>query len=117
VVRRLRRDLHRAQLPERADDREPVLCAQLGEVRRGAYGAAIGEVLVFKREGGGHVGFYVGEDATRFRVLGGNQSNSVSETWVSKNRLYARRWPSTYPLPVLGAVKVFAAGATSTNEA
>jgi uncharacterized protein (TIGR02594 family) len=80
-------------------------------------GAAIGEILVFKREGGGHVGFYVGEDATRFRVLGGNQSNSVSETWVAKNRLYARRWPSTYPLPSLGAVTVSAAGATSTNEA
>ncbi len=79
--------------------------------------AALGQVLVFKRDGGGHVGFYVGEDATRFRVLGGNQSNSVSEAWIAKSRLYARRWPSTYPLPKPAVIRVTAAGATSTNEA
>ncbi len=35
---------------------------------------APGAILVFQRLGGGHVGFYVGEDATTYHVLGGNQS-------------------------------------------
>jgi uncharacterized protein (TIGR02594 family) len=34
---------------------------------------APGAVLVFDRAGGGHVGFYVGEDSTSYHVLGGNQ--------------------------------------------
>lgn len=54
---------------------------------------APGAVLVFKRQGGGHVGFYVGEDSTAFHVLGGNQSNSVSIARVAKDRLVAVRWP------------------------
>jgi|GEM_PF-1349158 len=33
---------------------------------------AIGAVQVFQRPGGGHVGFYAGEDAAAFVVLGGN---------------------------------------------
>jgi uncharacterized protein (TIGR02594 family) len=34
---------------------------------------ALGDILVFSRPGGGgHVGFYVGEDATAYHVLGGN---------------------------------------------
>ena len=37
--------------------------------------AALGDVLVFKRKGGGHVGLYVGHDASAFHVLGGNQSD------------------------------------------
>jgi uncharacterized protein (TIGR02594 family) len=38
----------------------------------------LGDVLVFGRAGGGHVGLYVGEDATHYHVLGGNQGNCVS---------------------------------------
>lgn len=52
-----------------------------------------GAVLVFGREGGGHVGFYVGEDAGAYHVLGGNQGNSVSIARISKSRLIAARWP------------------------
>lgn len=63
-----------------------------------------GCILVFGREGGGHVGFAVGESATDYFVLGGNQNNSVSITRISKTRLLGARWPSTYtkgtkPLP------------------
>jgi uncharacterized protein (TIGR02594 family) len=39
---------------------------------------ALGDILVWRRPGGGHVGFYVGEDATHYCVLGGNQSDTVS---------------------------------------
>ena len=77
---------------------------------------ALGAILVFKRPGGGHVGFYAGEDATTVSVLGGNQSNRVSITTISKARLYAIRWPSTYPRPTTGTV-ARAGGALSTNEA
>lgn len=55
--------------------------------------AALGDVLVFKRTGGGHVGLYVGEDATHFYVLGGNQSNAVNIAKLSKNRLFSVQRP------------------------
>lgn len=79
---------------------------------------APGAVLVFSRgPTAGHVGFYVGEDASRFRVLGGNQSNAVTETWISKTRLLAIRWPATVAAPAPRRVRITAAGATSANEA
>lgn len=37
----------------------------------------LGDVVVFGRTGGGHVGLYVGETATHFSILGGNQGNCV----------------------------------------
>lgn len=52
-----------------------------------------GAVLVFQRPGGGHVGFYVGEDKTHYHVLGGNQSNMVNVMRLEKSRCVARRWP------------------------
>jgi uncharacterized protein (TIGR02594 family) len=54
---------------------------------------AVGAVLVFQRPGGGHVGFYVGEDATAYHVLGGNQGDAVTIARVAKSRCVARRWP------------------------
>mgnify|MGYP001042647407 FL=1 len=78
----------------------------------------VGAILVFKRPGGGHVGFYVGEDATHYYVLGGNQSNSVSITRIAKERLVAIRYPRTGGDPVGGRVKLTVAGApVSSNEA
>jgi uncharacterized protein (TIGR02594 family) len=63
----------------------------------------LGDVLTFKRDGGGHVGIYVGEDATHYHVLGGNQNNSVSISRIAKNRLnQARRtaWKIAQPTAV-----------------
>lgn len=76
-----------------------------------------GAVLVFEREGGGHVGFYVGEDATHYHVLGGNQSDMVNIMRLAKGRCIARRWPRG--VPVLGKpVHLTASGApVSRNEA
>lgn len=78
---------------------------------------APGAVLVFERTGGGHVGFYVGENGTSYQVLGGNQGDRVSLVWIAKNRCIARRWP--IGRPVTGRpVKLSAAGVPlSTNEA
>jgi uncharacterized protein (TIGR02594 family) len=78
----------------------------------------LGDILTFKRNGGGHVGIYVGEDTNYYHVLGGNQNNSVSVTRIAKSRLHqARRtaWKVAQPANVR---KVFleAKGAITTNE-
>lgn len=51
------------------------------------------DVLVFTRPGGGHVGFYVGENDKAFLVYGGNQSNAVGFAWIDKTRLLEARRP------------------------
>lgn len=61
-----------------------------------ATGPAPGAILAFKREGGGHVGFYVSEDADTYHVLGGNQSDMVCVTRVLKSQLRGMRWPTEY---------------------
>jgi hypothetical protein len=88
------------------------------------YGTAVddpmlGDILTFKRDGGGHVGIYVGEDDDHYHVLGGNQSNSVNVTRIVKSRLYkARRtaWKVAQPSNVR-KVYLEAKGTVSTNEA
>jgi len=52
--------------------------------------AVPGTVLVFSRNGGGHVGFYVAEDEHHFHVLGGNQDNSVNVTRIAKYTLHRK---------------------------
>ena len=79
---------------------------------------ALGDVLVFVRNGGGHVGFYVAEDASAYHVLGGNQGNRVSITRIAKDRCIAVRRPIYTVTP--GSVKPYqvkAGGALSRNEA
>ena len=99
-----------------------------GEVRdnpaviRFARNAADTRAIVFwrgKRDGWkGHVGFYAGEDADAFHVLGGNQGNAVSIVRIGRDRLLGARWPSTAPVLVTEKIEL-AAGDTffSTNEA
>lgn len=76
-----------------------------------------GAIMVFDRSGGGHVAFYIGEDATHYHVLGGNQSDAVNVMRIAKDRCIARRWPRG--VPVTGRpVWLDAKGApVSTNEA
>lgn len=79
----------------------------------------LGDVLTFKRDGGGHVGLYVGEDKDCYHVLGGNQGNSVSVTRILKTRLYqARRtaWKVAQPVNVR-KIQLSAKGVISKNEA
>ena len=59
----------------------------------------LGAVLVFERPGGGHVGFYAGETAAAYRVLGGNQGDAVNYAWIAKHRCVAVRWPPKANLP------------------
>ena len=77
-----------------------------------------GCILTFVREGGGHVGFYVGEDASHYHVLGGNQGNAVLITRIAKARLSEMRWPAGIDLPPAKIVRLSPSGAPVTvNEA
>lgn len=66
---------------------------------RGLLNPRPGCILTFTREGGGHVGFFVGHDRDNFHVLGGNQKNAVSIVPIAKSRLSAMRWPHGVFLP------------------
>lgn len=81
--------------------------------------AMLGDVLTFTRNGGGHVGIYVGEDTSYYHVLGGNQGDMVSITRIAKSRLSQIRrtkWSIAQPANVR-VIKVSATGTVSTNEA
>lgn len=80
---------------------------------------AYGCIVVFEREGGGHVGFVVGKDSKgRLMVLGGNQGDMVRISAFDMARVQGYRWPSVMPnshryqLPILESD-----GSVSTNEA
>ena len=80
--------------------------------------ALLGDVLVFKRDGGGHVGLHVGEDDRAFHVLGGNQSDRVCFTRIARARLYAIRRPAYRVMPASAkAYRLAAGGGLSRNEA
>ena len=76
----------------------------------------LGAVAVFGREGGGHVGFAVGESATNLYILGGNQSNAVTITPIARSRLVGFRWPASLPLSEAILPKM-SGGTISRNEA
>lgn len=80
--------------------------------------AVLGDVLVFSRNGGGHVGFYIGEDEDAYHVLGGNQGNKVCITRIAKNRCISVRRPPYNVMPKTAKVyKLSASGSLSKNEA
>ncbi len=78
----------------------------------------LGDILVFARKGGGHVGFYVGEDAKHFFVLGGNQGNQVNVVKIAKSRFLEARRPA-YHTPPTNIRRIFLKidGKASENEA
>ena len=79
---------------------------------------ALGDVLVFARNGGGHVALYVGEDRDAFHCLGGNQSDRVCVTRIAKSRLYAARRPLYRVRPAnVRPIHLEATGTLSLNEA
>lgn len=80
---------------------------------------SLGDVLVFKRTGGGHVALYVGEDATGYYCLGGNQSDSVNIARKEKARLFACRRPKYLNQPQsvrpVGINPLVASASTNSN--
>lgn len=78
----------------------------------------LGDILIFKRSGGGHVGLYVGEDAAAYHVLGGNQGNAFNIVRIGKDRLYKVRRPHYNNQPVnVRRVFLKSDGKLSQNEA
>ena len=74
----------------------------------------LGCIVVFTRGNStweGHVAFYVGETANNIKVLGGNQSNSVSIASYPKSKLLGYRWPVEPTVPALRA-----AGSTEIKD-
>lgn len=79
----------------------------------------LGDVLVFIRPGGGHVGLYVGDDNAAYHVLGGNESDQVMIERIAKSRCVAAR--RLYSVAVPATVRRVRLGVTgaplSQNEA
>lgn len=79
-----------------------------------------GSILVFWRgtpKGPyGHVGFYTGETKDAYRVLGGNQGNSVKEAYISKKRLIGAYWPESVNVTGKPVILSTSGGTLSTNE-
>lgn len=89
--------------------------AQFG---RPAARPALGDVLVFRRHGGGHVGLYLAEDETAFHVLGGNQGDRVSVARIARSRLLEARRPPYRAMPAsVAPCVVDEGGALSRDEA
>ena len=58
-----------------------------------------GCIAVFTRDGGGHVGFVVGQtDNGDLLILGGNQSDAVNIKAFKRDRVSGYRWPSDVPV-------------------
>lgn len=80
--------------------------------------AIYGCIVIFNRDGGGHVGFVIGKDKQgRLMVLGGNQNDAVNISPFTVMRVAGYRWPkdvplSKEPLPILESN-----APSSTNEA
>lgn len=78
---------------------------------------AVGCVVVFSRDGGGHVGFVVGQDERgRLMVLGGNQGDAVNVKSFDQARVTAYRWPPGVPISS-DALPQLAGTELSRNEA
>lgn len=101
--------------------KEPLPSNPLGALNFAKFGRpltrqSVGAINVFSRKGGGHVGFYLGEDRDAIHLLGGNQSNKVSIARVAKSRLVAVRWPASDSSPEAGPVTLSSSLKLSENE-
>lgn len=77
-----------------------------------------GAVASISRNGGGHVGFIVGQDGGRYFMLGGNQSNMASIVPVDKSRFVPEsfRWPATFPARPIHMPYMTSGAAANTAE-
>lgn len=100
--------------------------ANLTKLDKPAYGC----IVVFTRQGGGHVGIVVGKDAAgNLMVFGGNQGNALNIRPFALSRVTGYYWPSIWNKETHSVVKSAPAatryqlpilksdGRLSTNEA
>lgn len=79
---------------------------------------SLGDILVFTRGTGGHVGIYIAEDNDCYHVLGGNQSDAVTITRIKKIRCISVRSPKYNNRPPSAKPYIVdAKGAVSIDEA
>lgn len=89
----------------------------------GLHSPAVGCVVTFTRQGGGHVGFVVGKDkAGNLLVLGGNQGDEVNIRAFPQDRATSFRWPRDshgiwQPMPTVKPLPVLAGVDLTTGEA
>jgi len=78
----------------------------------------VGCIVVFERDGGGHVGFVVGQDVNKnLMVLGGNQGDAVKVSPFQIERVAGFRWPIEYPIPLSFELPILKSdGNLSKNE-
>lgn len=77
-----------------------------------------GDVCVFKRPGGSHVGLYCAQDETHYHILGGNQGNAYGFARLEKTRLVrAQRFYAVGPPASVQPYLVGPDGTISKNEA
>lgn len=80
----------------------------------------LGAVLTFHRGNPaswqGHVAEYLGESDDSFYVVGGNQSDAVTKTWIAKSRLHSSRWPDSFPQSRKRIMMSRSGAPLSTNE-
>lgn len=55
-----------------------------------------GAVVILKRKGGHHVGFYTGETTNGIYLLGGNQADAVNVKTFSKELILSARMPKEF---------------------
>lgn len=76
----------------------------------------VGCVVIFSRDGGGHVGFFLGYDEKgNLMILGGNQSDGVTIRAFPVERATGYRYPATLPIPTT-AVPILSAGLLAVKE-
>lgn len=79
--------------------------------------AMLGDILVFSRASGGHVGLYVGEDKYCYHVMGGNQSNAYNITRIAKSRCIGIRRHYAVGMPAnVRRIFLEPTGAVSVDE-
>lgn len=89
-----------------------------GWVKISAGEAMLGDVLVFKRSGGGHVAMYVGEDATHFHILGANQDDAFNIRRKAKAQCVGAIRPAYINRPAnVRKVRLAPTGVLSGSEA
>lgn len=80
--------------------------------------AKLGDILTFKRLGGGHVALYIGEDNETYHIGGGNQGDKSSITRINKARLFGVNRPNYTQIPTnIRKVYLNSQGPISQNEA
>jgi uncharacterized protein (TIGR02594 family) len=81
-----------------ADNGLPIIDTPLWAKSWNSYGTSlskpqVGAIMVFTRNSGGHVAFYLGETSDSYIILGGNQSDAVNIEHHSKSTCIGHRWP------------------------